>query len=102
MGVALARNGDYDEAIEIFTQVLKSEPNNVANWCNLAQVQRKVGLLDEAAKSALAALRLDNRHLGTLQLYAVLSKELNFEEGFRIAQTALEESQALDLCPEWN
>jgi len=60
-GVEANNNNDYQKALSLFEQALRSDPNNPDVLNMLAHSQRKIGLIDESIANYKKALELRPR-----------------------------------------
>lgn len=59
LGVRLLEKGDYDEAVELFTQAVRTEPGFVNAYTNLGAAYHRMGRYRDAAREFLKALGKD-------------------------------------------
>lgn len=58
-GIQHYEDGDYDDAISNYTEVIQSDPNHVPAWCNRGLVWRKKEEFEKAISDIDEAIRLD-------------------------------------------
>ena len=58
-GLALAREGRHDEAIELFNTVIKQQPDNAAAYCQRGYSWREKEAFDKAIADFDESIRLD-------------------------------------------
>ena len=79
LGLALARQGRYDEAIEHHTEALRIEPGFAEAHNNLANVLARQGKFEEATQHYTEALRLNPampKRILTLELHSQFRNDL--------------------------
>jgi Flp pilus assembly protein TadD len=50
-GTTLARNEEYDKAVESYTEALEIDPHNVLAWISKGMILSNIGRSDEALES---------------------------------------------------
>ncbi len=91
----LLYKGQYEDAIEILSDAVRSEPNNAEAWNLLGYASRKFGDLETSAEAYQKALSIDPEHKNALEYQGELFLMLNDKIA---AQSNLEKLMA--LCPD--
>ena len=91
---ALAGEGKFSQAIEMYQQAILSDPNNVNSYISLARAQIFYQKYKDAQDSASNALLLNNNN-ATAQ--AILGWSLIFQGDYLAAESSLK--RAIDLDP---
>jgi tetratricopeptide (TPR) repeat protein len=63
-------NGDFTQAIEYSTQVIRLEPNSAVSYVVRARAFYELGLYDRAIADSTDALRRDRNNIGALNIRA--------------------------------
>ena len=93
LGVALARQGRHDEAIDLYEKSLEIEPNAFYTHVQLAASLGRMGRFDEAMAHVERGLQIDPR---SAMAYRRLGILLAFQEKFGPAETALRKAISLE------
>lgn len=75
LAISLWRQGDHSGALEIYAQLCRLNPENVAHWRNYANALRQAGDLEAAEKASATALRLAPEDQEWLELHGLLQLE---------------------------
>jgi tetratricopeptide (TPR) repeat protein len=75
-GEELARQRDYEAALEVYLKCLKSQPAHINAICRLAELYSRRGDLYKALQYAQKALSIDTYHGGANFIYGVINSEL--------------------------
>lgn len=59
--------GNYTAALPMLVMLTRDDPQNANAWNLLGFTHRKLGQLDDAAKAYAVALKINPKHLGTLE-----------------------------------
>jgi tetratricopeptide (TPR) repeat protein len=88
----LLQAGEYEDAIDLFEEVLEDEPGNADVLNYLGYSHRKLGETDEALDYYLAALRSQPEHVGANEylgeLYLEMGDVAKAEERLSVLQRA--------------
>ncbi|MCA9321727.1 MAG: glycosyltransferase, partial [Planctomycetes bacterium] len=95
LGVATCAAGSWDEAEIHFRRALELDPALVEAWVNLAQVHRREGKLEDAARCALEAVNRGPSDPQALEIFARVSEDVGYDVGVERARARLEELQPL-------
>jgi len=76
LAVSLWRQGKHSGALEIYAQLCRMNPNDVAHWRNYANALRQAGDLEAAEEASSTALQLAPDDQEWLELHGLLQLEL--------------------------
>ena len=97
LGSAQMKNGDHDEALATFQQVLLKEPANAMARVNVGYICLKKRIFGEAIEHLSKAIRLDNDQKATLYAHFYLGLVYFEREMFEDAETFFEKT--IDRAP---
>ena len=63
LGIAIAKQGDFNSAIEYLSSSLKKNPNNSVSYYYLGKAQAKLGMYSDALQNYQKALELNKRYI---------------------------------------
>ena len=90
-GSDLVNNKKYEDAIEIFTQVIKLDPSWAEAWNKRATVLYLIGEFQKSQNDINKVLELEKRHFGALAGQGLVNIELkNYEKAILSYQKAKE------------
>ena len=92
LGAAQMKNGDYDEALATFQQVLLKEPANSMARVSVGYICLKKRIFGEAIEHLSKAIRLDNDQKATLYAHFYLGLVYFEREMFEDAETFFEKT----------
>ena len=81
-GVSLLNSKDYDGAISLFRQDLEKNPKNLASYHNIGLAQTFLGIEKQDKGLLLSAIQ-------HIEKAIAIAKELNYEDGYPIAEANL-------------
>lgn len=90
LGVLLAREGNFEQALEHFKKALKYKPDYLECYYNLALLLTRVNKLDDAIKCYYKVLKLNPNHIQTYNNLGNLFINIkNYEEAYKHYKKAI-------------
>src|SRR5205085_112017 len=89
LGFVLHEQGNYQEAMAAYGEVLRLRPAYATGHCNLGNILEEIGDFERALASYREAVRLDPSHAGAWSLMATMQRGKLTEEELTILRRLL-------------